>query len=64
MFSPLENLSDSSFILFYESYGGFSLGAILARLHDGASAVLNDVAKVEYLSTSIRSLHDVVMCDL
>ena len=64
MFSQMESLSDYIFILFYESYGGFSLGVILARLHDGASAVLNDVARVEYLRTSIRSLHDVVMCDL
>ena len=40
------------------------MGAILARLHDGANAVLNDVANVEYLSTSIRTLHDAVMCDL
>ena len=44
--------------------GGFSLGAILARLHDGASAAFDDVAKVEYLSTSIGPLPDVVMCDL
>ena len=64
MFSPLESLSDSIFILFYESYGGFSLGAILARLRDGASAVLNDAVKVEYLSTSIGSLGDARMCDL
>ena len=64
MFSQMESLSDYIFILFYESFRDFSFGAVLARLHDGASAVLNDVAKVEYLSTSIRSLHDVVMCDL
>ena len=42
----------------------FSLGAILARLRDGASASIADVAKVEYLSTSIGSLHDAVSCDL
>ena len=64
MFSPLESLSDSICILFSESYGGFSLGTILASLHDGASAIVNDVARVEYLSSSIRSLHDAVMCDL
>ena len=40
------------------------MGAILARLHDGASAALLDVAKVNYLSTLIGSLYDAVMCDL
>ena len=64
MFSQMESLSDYIFIPLHESYGGFSLGAILARLHDGASAVLNDVARVECLRTSISSLLDVVMCDL
>jgi len=42
----------------------FSLGAILARVRDGATASIDDVAKVEYLSTSIASLHDGVSCDL
>jgi len=64
MFPPLESVPNSIFILLYETFGGVSLGAILARLHDGASAALDDVAKVEYLSTSIGSLHDAVMCDL
>jgi len=64
MFSPLESVSNSIFILFYETFGGVSLGAILARLHDDASTTLDDVAKVKYLSTSIGPLPDVVMCDL
>jgi len=46
MFSPLENVSISIFILFYETYGGFSLGAILARLHGEASAALNDAERL------------------
>ena len=44
--------------------GGFSLGAILARLHGEASAALVDVTKVEYRSSSISSLHDAMRCDL
>ena len=64
LFSPLESVSNSIFILFCETYGDVSLGAILARLHNGVSAAPYDTANIKYLSTSTGSLHDVVMCDL